>query len=527
MRDHDEVFRRVMQAKEQYEKQEKEKVMAQMTKSTPENGAPVVTKGRKKPSKALAWAMRAVAAVVFLAVIGGLCAAAFLGSKNQKKPGGTPVSGETTVTPEPTGTTDPTGTPNPTGSVAGNGINLADLPAGTVLTMWSPIDESSDLRASFDQAVAEMRTRYPNIDFRVDPSAGAGDEYRYKLATTAQADLPDIITVWTHEYLENLVSGGKVYGLEGAFAGVTGQISEAVCENSTFNGQKYGVPYAVNIQVLFVNMDALRTAGYNTIPTTYNDLIACCNALLAQGITPFGCAGGSAWCVEQYLNTMILKNGGVAALADTYPATNATWTNTDAAEAIDLLATFVSDGYFGTDPASVTDDGVAARNALKNGTCAFYMGGSWDYIELSDSTADIRACEFPVIDSTKGSAGQFVGGASEVLAVSNTSANKDAAAKYAVELGQLISKYVFLSGKALPAWQIDYATNDVNGMFRSIADLTQTADAFAPYNYGMDLFCHHYDTQLEMEYVNLITRAFAGEGDGTTFLGTMAGMIGE
>ena len=168
MRDHDEVFRRVMQAKEQYEKQEKEKVMAQMTKSTPENGAPVVTKGRKKPSKALAWAMRAVAAVVFLAVIGGLCAAAFLGSKNQKKPGGTPVSGETTVTPEPTGTTDPTGTPNPTGSVAGNGINLADLPAGTVLTMWSPIDESSDLRASFDQAVAEMRTRYPNIDFRVD-----------------------------------------------------------------------------------------------------------------------------------------------------------------------------------------------------------------------------------------------------------------------------------------------------------------------------------------------------------------------
>ena len=64
-------------------------------------------------------------------------------------------------------------------------------------------------------------------------------------------------------------------------------------------------------------------------------------------------------------------------------------------------------------------------------------------------------------------------------------------------------------------------------MFRSIADLTQTADAFAPYNYGMDMFCHPYDRQLEMEYVNLITRAFAGEVDGTTFLGTMAGMIGE
>ena len=66
MRDHDEVFRRVMQAKEQYERQEKEKSMAQIRKSPPENEAPVAFKVRKKSSKTLVWAMRAVAAVVLL-----------------------------------------------------------------------------------------------------------------------------------------------------------------------------------------------------------------------------------------------------------------------------------------------------------------------------------------------------------------------------------------------------------------------------------------------------------------------------
>ena len=55
MRDHDEVFRRVMQAKEQYERQEKEKSMAQIRKSPPENEAPVAFKVRKKSSKTLVW----------------------------------------------------------------------------------------------------------------------------------------------------------------------------------------------------------------------------------------------------------------------------------------------------------------------------------------------------------------------------------------------------------------------------------------------------------------------------------------
>ena len=505
MRDHDEVFRRVMQAKEQYERQEKEKSMAQIRKSPPENEAPVVFKVRKKSSKTLVWAMRAVAAVVLLAVIGGLCAAAFLGSGNQKKPGSTPASGDTPAA----------------------AVSLADLPAGTVLTMWSPVNEACDLSASFNRAVAEMRTRYPNIDFRVDTSVEEPFTYKEKLETTAPENLPDIFAVWTGDFLGGLVQAGKVYGLNSAFAGYAGQISSAVSERSTFGGQKYGVPYALHTDILFVNMDVLRAAGYNTIPTTYTELIACCDALLEQGITPFDCAAGSGWCVEQYVNAMVLKNGGAAALADIYPEAAATWTNTDAAEAIDLLADLVSSGYFPANATTVADDALTARNALKNGTCAFFMGGDWDCEAFAACTADIRACEFPVIDSTKSSAGQFVGGANDALAVSSTSANKEAAALYAVELGQLISKYAFLDGKALPTWPINYAADDVNGLFRSVADMVLSANALVPYSYARDMFCHSFDRAHEIAFANLLPGLFTGEIDGTTFLTTMAAVAAE
>ena len=119
------------------------------------------------------------------------------------------------------------------------------------------------------------------------------------------------------------------------------------------------------------------------------------------------------------------------------------------------------------------------------------------------------------------------GGANEALAVSGTSANKEAAALYAVELGQLISKYAFLDGKALPTWPINYAADDVNGLFRSVADMVLSANVFVPYSYGKNMFCHSFDRAHEIAFVNLLPGLFTGEIDGTTFLATMAAVAAE
>ena len=510
MRDHDEVFRRVMQAKEQYEQQKKEKSMFRITKSSSRRGKAAKNEGRNKSSKALVWAMRVVAALVCIAMIGGIVAAVHFGSKNQSgkgKGGSTPASEG--VTPEPTATV----------------TGLAALPSGTVFTMWTSVNENHENYAAFQQAIAQMQSRYPNITLQVvyDPEDNLA--YRDKIASAmSSGETPDIIDSWGYDFLRGFIDDGKVYCLDGAYQPYEGLISNAVIESVSKNGRKYGVPVSTTAIVMYVNMDALRSAGYNEVPTTYADLVACCDALLAQGITPFGCTAdmGASWCVEEYLRTFLVKAGGLAAAADAYPGGTAVWSNNKIAGAVDLFEEFIGRGYFSMNSVNLPYDNLTVKNGLKNGEYAFFVSGDWDCIELQNSNADIRVYEFPVLDSENAGAGQFVGGTVDALFVPNASSKKDTAALYAVELGQLLSEYGYLAGVSLPAWEIDYNDNEVGSLFRSVAALTQQANAFSPYCLGVSDFSCPYDMEQVVTYTRLVQDAYRRAIDGATFVGTMA-----
>ena len=110
MRDHDEVFRRVMKAKEQYEQQKKEKTMYKIMKNAPGGGA---SDDGRKPSKAFVWAMRVVAALVAVLMIGGIAAVVYFGSKDRNPNGRSAGEGGQNTTMQPTNTLTgrPTNTP--------------------------------------------------------------------------------------------------------------------------------------------------------------------------------------------------------------------------------------------------------------------------------------------------------------------------------------------------------------------------------------------------------------------------------
>ena len=93
MRDHDEVFRRVMEAKEQYE--QKKRPLFVLNKSD----AGAHERRKESGSKVFTWAMGAVAAAVMVALIGG--AVTVMSMKGKKKPVAKPGSEPTeTVTPK-------------------------------------------------------------------------------------------------------------------------------------------------------------------------------------------------------------------------------------------------------------------------------------------------------------------------------------------------------------------------------------------------------------------------------------------
>jgi len=511
MRDHDEVFRRVMQAKEQYEQQKKEKSMFRFMKSAPGGGASDEREGRREPSKAFVWVMRVAASLVCIAMIGGIIAAAVLSSKGKDTKDGRVGSGESGE--------------NPTQQVSNNpteGVTGTPHTESGTLTMWSNVYEGSGMQPGFEQAIAEMKVRYPNVTLNV---VAYDDDYEYKAALKAgiqDGTAPDIFYAWDGESFKDLVELGQVYCLDSVYQNYANDLPEAMCGSTTYNGKKYGVPYAFTANVLFVNMDTLRGVGIEEVPSTYEEWIACCETLKQHGIVPIGCTQdiGQEWVMSQLIEQLMLRNVGASKLEAVFRG-NASWQTPGISEAIEIYKEFVQKGYLpvATDDCSY-ENGVA-KDKFMDGKHAFYVGGNWNCPEFSVCKNEIVAVEFPVMSGTNGAAGQFLCGPVGALSVYNGSSDKELAAQYTMELGQLISKYVFLTGLELPAWKVDYNTDGVNRLNTRIAEMTQHANALVPFS---DLLMSLDEL---FTYTDLIRRAYNGEITGAVFAASMATAAGQ
>ncbi|MBO4323861.1 MAG: extracellular solute-binding protein [Lachnospiraceae bacterium] len=497
MRDHDEVFRRVMKAKEQYEQQKKEKSMFQFSKGAPGGGARDKKARRKTSSKLFVWGMRAAAALLWVVLIGGIAAAVYFGVKYKNNLKGTRTGD------------------NPTGHVT-------DTPTGnaakTSLTMWCTAKEGSFDKVAFERAIDEMRVKYPNVDLCLKTYWDPELELAVSKALQ-EGTAPDIFCVGNGYVLDDMAAQGQVYCLDGAYAKYTDALPKTMCENVSYNGKLYGVPYMVTVRALFVNRKVLRSVGINEVPSTYDELITCCETLRQNGIAPFGCAD-EEWCMSEYLETLIIKSAGASALQAIY-RNGASWQNRDVAEAIDLYEEFVQKGYFSpADDASGRGNGEVKADFM-DGRYAFYLGGSWNCPELAICD-DIAVVDFPVIDSADSGAGQFLCGADKALAVNNGSAQKELAAQYAMELGQLVSMYIYLDGAALPAWTVNYDTTGVDALSAQITGrLRQASDFVISINDGVT------DSRTVMKYSELIRKAYNREINGTAFTAAMEAFRAE
>lgn len=59
---------------------------------------------------------------------------------------------------------------------------------------------------------------------------------------------------------------------------------QAMLSLSTFNGEVYGLPFSISLPVGYYNMDILREGGIEELPQTWDDVIAACKTMKANGI---------------------------------------------------------------------------------------------------------------------------------------------------------------------------------------------------------------------------------------------------
>ena len=180
----------------------------------------------------------------------------------------------------------------------------------TVLKLWCIATESDANRPAYLKAIEEYEKAHPNV--KIEREAFENNSYKEKIKAAMIGgnadDLPDIFFSWSGAFLGEFVNAGKVQCLDENFKAYADKLPESMMSTTTYDGKHYGIPTTFNIVAMYANMDMLAEVGWDHVPQTYEDLVACCDALVAAGKIPFGCAGKETWCVTEYLEPIIIKS---------------------------------------------------------------------------------------------------------------------------------------------------------------------------------------------------------------------------
>ena len=385
------------------------------------------------------------------------------------------------------------------------------------LNMWCIATESDANRPAYEKAVEAFKTAHPDIDLTWEAFENESYKTKIKAAMNDPASLPDIFFTWAGAFLGDFVDAGNVYCLDEAYQPFKSQLPEVMLQNASYGGKHYGVPLTMNIVTLFANMDLLAKAGWDHVPETFEDLTACCDALVAAGITPFGCAGKEPWCVTEYVEPMIEKAIGYEALGKIFSG-EGSWNDPDITMAVSAFQDMINKGYFDPAGAALGNDEVKANFIA--GQYAFYQNGSWNCGEVNDAEGNFQVALFPVMNADRATYGQVIGGPSDTLAVAASSKNAAVAANAAFELGRDICHYGYLAGSGLPAWTPDYDTSEVKKLVSDVADIVAKSE-------GMVLFG---DTAMSADpantYLDYISQVYGCEIDGEGFVAGLTKDLG-
>ncbi len=389
----------------------------------------------------------------------------------------------------------------------------AALADKTELTLWSIAVDSDANTPAYKAAIEAFNASSEDYVLVMEPTENETYKTKIKAAMQAGTGLPDIFFTWSMSFLGDFVEAGRVYCLDGVLPEYKAELTDTMLANTTYDGAHYGVPLTMNVVTLFANLDLLKKAGWEKAPETYEELMKCCDDLLAAGIIPFGVAGKENWCLSEYTEPLLVKTIGAQGLKDCYTGA-ASWDQEGVVKAMTIFTDMIAKGYFDPNAAAMGNEEV--KQAFLAGKTAFYQNGSWNCGEVAAAGDAFVAIPFPVIDAEKADLFDMVGGPNDTLAVTATAKDPETCAKIAFEMGRTIAREGNLIGSGLPAWAVNYDTSSVNRVSASVADMVAQSQS-------MVLFGDNFLSAEQADiYLNYIALLFAGDIDAAGFAAGLA-----
>ncbi len=210
----------------------------------------------------------------------------------------------------------------------------------------------------------------------VDNSAGHEDFKTQILVTIAGDNPPDIFSYWAGARTQFIVDADRLMPLDDwwASAGLDDFIPAGVKSAGIYNGEIYNVPMNVHIVGFFYNPKVMAAAGVTTMPATWDEFKAACEAIKASGVTPIALGSRNRWPAQYWFDYTVSRTAGPE-YRQKLMAGEAKYTDPEVETAMGYWKELTDAGYFVPDANAYDWD--EAANMVANGDAAMTLMGTW------------------------------------------------------------------------------------------------------------------------------------------------------
>ncbi len=141
---------------------------------------------------------------------------------------------------------------------------------------------------TYEAMMPEFKAAHPNVEVKFRATYDSYEDGTNTILREAvSGNLPDV-TMQGLNRQQILVEKGIAKPLdlfiaeEADFA--KDGYHDAMLSLSTFDGAVYGLPFSVSLPVGYYNMDILHKAGVDALPETWDEVIAACETMKAEGV---------------------------------------------------------------------------------------------------------------------------------------------------------------------------------------------------------------------------------------------------
>ena len=244
---------------------------------------------------------------------------------------------------------------------------------------------------TYEKIMKDFSKAHPDIDVKFRAVyEGYEDGTNTILRESVSGNLPDV-TMQGLNRQAVLVEKGIAKSLEPFIAKEANfekdGYHQAMLDPGTFNGKVYGLPFSVSLPVGYYNMDMMKKAGIEKLPTTWDEVTNACGKLRESGVKNpifWGWNITGNWFMQALLwsqDTPIIKDGKF---------------NIDNEQGLTALTT-MKDIFRGCDMKNLSwKDALSSFSAGEIGMM-FWSTSALGAVERSQGDFELRTNEFPGI----------------------------------------------------------------------------------------------------------------------------------